>query len=366
MLGAHVRKQWKLPPGLIDDIILDRFLRGKSERVEDMAVRAHMKECEACEIRLWELDIATTALASGVSDLCERSCTIEEPDVRSVMGSTGFYCCRTCLQGFLHCVPSSEVEQIRRRLPVFPAAAAKAMRTLMSEDVTAAILKPIVRSDGVIAAEVLRVANSALFSPLVPIVTIDLAITYLGVQIVRDVIVAALLRPYLGTPTHKSLWEHSLSVASMAERLAKISGIVPPGEAFIAGLLHDIGQLAIAQWTLHHRQRQTALREHGWPGIVIENTLFGMDHAELGAELLREWSIPPCIVDAVRNHHQPEHAVSDTAALLYLCEYANSQNEDLFSPARIDSSMARVRLQPHDISDTAGNQEWVQLLARAA
>jgi putative nucleotidyltransferase with HDIG domain len=155
----------------------------------------------------------------------------------------------------------------------------------------------------------------------------------------------------------------------MAERLAKVSGSVPAGEAFIAGLLHDIGQLAMAQLAPPHRERQKALKERGWPDIVIENTLCGMDHAdhaELGAELLRGWDIPPRIIDAVRNHHEPENAVSDTAALLYLCEYANNLNEDSFSPARIDSNLARVSLRPHDISEMAANHEWVQLLARAA
>jgi putative nucleotidyltransferase with HDIG domain len=108
---------------------------------------------------------------------------------------------------------------------------------------------------------------------------------------------------------HGELWRHSIAVAMIAQWLSDRVGYQAPDEAYIGGLLHDIGKLVLDQyfrvdWTYllnEGQMRQLTLLE-------TEEKLFHLNHALVGAELARKWKLPDCLIEAISYHHTPTNA----------------------------------------------------------
>jgi putative nucleotidyltransferase with HDIG domain len=115
------------------------------------------------------------------------------------------------------------------------------------------------------------------------------------------------------------LWKHSKTVAALAHELA-VECSYNPEVAYAAGLLHDIGRLAIGQAGAEVRAEEERLLDSGFPLTYAETLLYGSDHAVLGGDLLEIWNLPPEIVEAVRFHHRPEQTESMLAGILYMAE----------------------------------------------
>ena len=124
------------------------------------------------------------------------------------------------------------------------------------------------------------------------------------------------------------LWEHSLEASENAAWVANQAG-VDPGEAYLAGLVHDVGRLPFELSTAGLSVRKW--EEAGFPTVYADMIATGTDHAETGAEILADWNFPNSIIEAVRFHHRPELVPSKLAALLYAVEDAE---ESLPSLAR--------------------------------
>ncbi len=132
--------------------------------------------------------------------------------------------------------------------------------------------------------------------------------------------------------------EHAIQTAREASARAADIGGMSSGEAFLAGLVHDIGRLpmelsaagsALEVW-----------RESGFPVTYAELLATGTDHAAVGAEMLRGWGFPGSVIEAVRYHHRPELTRSPLAALLYSVE---DPEEMLPSLARDHGAAKRLR-----------------------
>ena len=136
-----------------------------------------------------------------------------------------------------------------------------------------------------------------------------------------------------------ALWNHSIEAAEIAETLALLSERIDPGEAFLAGLVHDIGRLAFSLLSCDYQTRTQSLLDHGCPPLLIERALAGISHAEVGAELLRGWALPPHIADAVKFHHGIEESAEPLAALLYATEFWTMSDEDLPSSVRLERAL---------------------------
>jgi putative nucleotidyltransferase with HDIG domain len=145
---------------------------------------------------------------------------------------------------------------------------------------------------------------------------------------------------------HK-LWNHSLEVAALCERIATISRKADPEQAFLAGLVHDVGRLALLRLPLAATERYLRLMDDGCPRVLVERVLFGRTHMSIGADALRKWNFSDEIVDSVASHHAPERYPSTLSALLYLAEEWSSEAEDLPSAFRLNfaSGIAGVRAE---------------------
>lgn len=235
------------------------------------------------------------------------------------------------------------------RLPVYPAAAVKALATLAKPDVHLSELEQISEADQVLAGQLLQAANSSFFSPRYQLKTVRDAISYIGIDQARSILSTAALRPLFGDQKLKQLWVHSIETAQVAERIAELSHKISPREAFLAGLVHDVGRLAISLLPPAASEAYERLTAKGCEVTIAELVLFGFDHAEVGAEVLRIWKFPPELVTAVRNHHNPDHVTSDLAALLYVAEFWSAADEDLPSNATLKYAIKQLGLSPETI-----------------
>jgi HD-like signal output (HDOD) protein len=131
-------------------------------------------------------------------------------------------------------------------LPVFPAAAQKALQLLSTETWNASDVQAIAASDQVLASSLIRVANSCSYGARKIITTLNHAIAYLGAQHASGVLIAASVKRLFAPPRLRRIWNHSIDASEVSRNLAKLSRHANPEEAFLAGLVHDIGRLAMA------------------------------------------------------------------------------------------------------------------------
>jgi putative nucleotidyltransferase with HDIG domain len=249
----------------------------------------------------------------------------------------------------LRCVNASQFERAIANLPVFPAAAQKAIRLLTTNDWKAADLQAIAASDQVLAAELIGVANSCAFGACRQVMTLGHAIAFIGAERASSILIAASVKRLFAAERLHEIWNHSLEASEVARSLAKLSGAtlsskVKPEEALLAGLVHDIGRLAMALLPEDFQRRASNLLNQGCELPLVERVLCGLTHAELGAKALERWRFPPAFVEAVMFHHRPERSESPMASILYLAERCTNPEEDLPSPARSKTAMDRLNL----------------------
>jgi putative nucleotidyltransferase with HDIG domain len=236
-------------------------------------------------------------------------------------------------------------------VPVFPQAA---LRTLALMRDARACLGDVVEAaklDPATAGLVMRLANSALFGARTPIATLSNAIGRLGFATSQKVITSAALSPVFSSPKLQTAWRHSLEVADLSEQLASRGGTINPAEAYLAGLLHDVGRIALLAMPLYDSARLQGLLQAGCPQVYAENLLLRTDHAALGAEIAAGWRLPETMISAIRQHHRPEKAQSPLAYLLYVAEYLSGADEDLPSTIRLESSLKGIGLSWDDVCD---------------
>lgn len=205
-------------------------------------------------------------------------------------------------------------------LPVFPAVALRVLGMVSAADVSFRDLAGLVSSDQVLAGHLLTAANSCLSSPTGRISTIRHAISYVGIEETRRVISAASVRPLFASSGVAELWKHSLETSRLSEELAAQSRRIQKDEAFLTGLVHDIGRLVTLRLSGEASQTLARLAERGCDRTFAEISLFGCDHGELGANVLDAWRFPKNLVDAVLHHHRAEGIENALASLLYLVE----------------------------------------------
>ncbi len=173
-------------------------------------------------------------------------------------------------------------------------------------------LARVVSADPALSARLIRVSNSAFYGFPRRLATVREAILVLGFRQVRQIVLGASLMENWGRlPACEGFrvdlfWRHSLVVALAAETGARIAGSVRPEEAFTAGMLHDIGVLAMLAGDAPRLSAVLARARQGAPRIEAERSLFGFDHAQLGAALGEAWNFPPSLMAAAGNHHSGE------------------------------------------------------------
>lgn len=205
-----------------------------------------------------------------------------------------------------------------RDLPALPAVVMELIQSLGKSNVGAEQLAEKVSQDQALTAKVLRLANSSFYGMSRQVTSITDATAILGLRTLRSVATAAGLSGAFSAKScteldFKAFWRHSIGTALCARSLAQTRRL-DEDTAFIVGLLHDIGRLAIASnfpaafaETLAHQ------RAHDCPAFEAEQAVLGTDHGVVGGMIAEHWRFTPGIVDAIVRHHRPAQTLPGSA-----------------------------------------------------
>jgi len=199
-------------------------------------------------------------------------------------------------------------------LASLPNVVMRAMEVLNHPHTSASAIGEIIGEDPALTARLLRIVNSAFYGFPSRIDTISRAITIVGTLELTDLILgSSAIQVFYRLPNQlinmQGFWEHSLYSGVVARVLARYLRAPNTERCFVMGLLHDIGSLVLyrQQPDLARRALQLAI-EKSQPLHRAEEQVFGFHHGEVGAELMRAWSLPDSFVEIARHHHQPSLA----------------------------------------------------------
>lgn len=198
-------------------------------------------------------------------------------------------------------------------------------------DSTADDMGKVISQDPALAVRMLKIANSAFYGLSNEVDTITRAIAILGTNKIRDLVLStAASDTFDGIPnnliTMQDFWHHSLYCGLLAQILAKKTKKVNSDSIFIAGLLHDIGQLLMFNQLPEKSHETILLLMEGSEDLETyeaEQHIFGFDHMEVGAELIDSWKLAPVLKECVEFHHEPQKA-KDFPAEVALINIANA------------------------------------------
>ena len=229
---------------------------------------------------------------------------------------------RGVLNGSVEAVSHADEAAVRAaigeldKLPSPPRLYFELTQLASSPNASMARVSALIAEDPAMTAKVLQLANSAFFGLSEHTSSIATAVGYLGIELVKylaltsSVFAAAERDPFAGFST-EHIQESSLRAATLARKIADRGRA---DHAFVAGLLHDLGQVILA---VASRERYAAVAEvvriTGEPLVTVERDFLGVTHAEVGAYLLGIWGLPREIVLAVAHHHTPGKAPAEVA-----------------------------------------------------
>lgn len=235
-------------------------------------------------------------------------------------------------------------------IATLPEVTVKIMDLIDDPNATAQDLNQVIQNDPALGARILKVVNSAFYGVPGQVGSINRAIVLLGLNAIKNIAIAASLTKLFrsGKITEsfsaKDLWLHSTATAAAARLLVNELSMGYLDEAFLAGLIHDLGLMVEIQ---SRRPKfiqciETVLADENRSLREVELEIFRATHEDFGRVLARTWKFPPTLINVIGGHHEPEHysgeeavlptivAVADTLAAK--CGFGFSRGEDQLDP----------------------------------
>jgi putative nucleotidyltransferase with HDIG domain len=223
-----------------------------------------------------------------------------------------------------------ELKGMVQDIPTLPVIYQELFAKMQDPDVGVPEVAELISLDQALAVKVLHLVNSAFYGYTKEIKTISRAVVILGFQAVRSAALAISVFDYFkGEESSdrvdmRKFWEHSIAVAATAKVLANSHLQKQQEEAFIVGLLHDVGKLIEKRYFPDDFDEAcSAAQQQHLSWYECEKQLFNLNHAGIGGTLFRAWDFPPSVVEVVRNHHTPEAAVTQPqlTSLVHVADY---------------------------------------------
>jgi putative nucleotidyltransferase with HDIG domain len=216
-----------------------------------------------------------------------------------------------------------------------PAAAERVLRITDNENANGEELCEAIQNDPVLVARILRRLNSSYYALSQKISDLKTAVGLLGLREIRNLALTVFVSRIFeggtvyGIYKRENLWAHSVGVAVASRLVARVCGLAGCEEAYIAGLLHDIGLILLDQTLPRHFHKLIETINEQTPTFVVESRMLSFDHAMLGGFVARRWNFPDSVADAIAFHHQPwcyeghhKELVNVVAVANYLCSRA--------------------------------------------
>jgi len=210
-------------------------------------------------------------------------------------------------------------------LPTLPTVVSKMIELVDNPRTSASALSRLISTDQALTARLLKLANSAYYGFPREISTVNMAIVVLGFNTVKDMglslSVFDTFKNQEPTPLFdiSRFWEHSIACGIASRMIAHNCRSRFAGEAFVAGLLHDIGKVILNQY--FHKEF-VSIMENVSKGATLEeaeDSVIGVRHSQIGAWLADKWNLPRLISEAIEFHHEPWDSRSEPLFVAIIC-----------------------------------------------
>lgn len=198
-------------------------------------------------------------------------------------------------------------------IPTIPDVAAKALRALNNPNTSAPKIAAVIQEDQGLTARVLQVANSAVYGLTREVKSLPQASMLLGFDTLKSIIITVSARGLYKRfgLVERDLWQHSVACAIAAQQVADFKDVPGKEEAFVAGLMHDVGKVVMNNSERDRFMKSCELRkDRGMTDIEAEQEVFGFTHADVGSLLVKRWGLSEALQHAVFLHHEPDLAHS--------------------------------------------------------
>lgn len=230
-----------------------------------------------------------------------------------------------------------------RQLPSLPQVLVHILEVMQGDEMSFSQLAERIRYDSAISARLLAIANSTPNAATSRSPTIDRALLVLGIDTIKTVVITTAIRQFFNGFARdqqsflKTFWRRSLMLASGAQKLAHLTGYHAPDQAYLAGLLADVGQLLLLQ---QHGQsyldRWHATANDGQL-LIAEREHFDRTHPEIGAALIAGWQVDPIMIDAIYRHHDNDRSLTDNHHLVKIINLASRLSAPRQIPTDVDA-----------------------------
>jgi len=226
-------------------------------------------------------------------------------------------------------------------------------------------ISTIISRDAAIAARVISLANSSFYNHGTQINTLERALLVLGTDTIKTIVITASVQQFFSgfntehTNFLKQFWKRSLSCALIAKSLAILTSYPNPEEAYLTGLLHNIGELVLE--TNYSNQFIQLIHEQNseFERTKKEKEEFSVDHANVGAWLAKEWGLSDFTVDAIEFHHAPTDSIKDAhhlVKLVYLASHLSNEDQNFLNnvndnPLNTEVAQTLFELNPSLINE---------------
>jgi len=237
-------------------------------------------------------------------------------------------------------------------LPTLPTVVSKMIDIADSPRSSAVVLSRLIAADQSLTAKILKLSNSAYYGFSRKISTVNQAIVVLGFNTVKEMgLSLSVFDVFRKTPSSggfdvRLFWEHSVGCGVSTRLLARKCCPSLAGEAFVAGLLHDVGKVILKQYfDREFAQIIEIQKERGISLEAAEQEILGTTHGQIGAWLAEKWNLPKLITASILHHHDPWEAdgISNFIACVllgdYLCHAAGSGNSGRIVGPVIDAKV---------------------------
>jgi putative nucleotidyltransferase with HDIG domain len=212
-----------------------------------------------------------------------------------------------------------------------PAVAIKVTKLINSPDSSIREFEEIISLDPVLLTRLLRYVNSPMFSLVSRVDSISKAVVMVGMKELRNLVAVETVKTIfmssdLDPPglSRKDLWAHSATTAIVSRMVAQRIFEQDGEDAFLAGILHDIGMIAEMQVESMSFSKLCSSYMSG-PGEIIEyeNSILGTNHTKVGTAICKDWNLDKGVMDAIRNHHNKkrEYPLDSLTAILQIADY---------------------------------------------
>lgn len=220
-------------------------------------------------------------------------------------------------------------------LPAMSSTMLEVSKLLDDPSTNTSMLSKMIGKDQGLSTKILSIANSPLYGLTRKVSTIDFAILIIGYQDIKNIVVALTMVDSFKNQSDKYLdqqkfWKHSMLSGTACKRVAEDLGFRIGSEAFVAGLLHDLGIPVMHKFFANEfKAIVDEFSENNVPILEAETAQLGMSHQDIGAFLAAKWHLPEHLANAIQYHHNPSQSAEKDVltSIVHLVDYMTQKLE---------------------------------------